>query len=45
MKTLLDRLLPLLKGRVELKEDHMRHVPREGVKKGKILLVSASGFA
>ncbi len=45
MKTLLDRLITLLKGRVELRDNHMRHVPRENMKKGKLVLVSPSGFA
>jgi len=44
LKTLLDRLIPLLKGRVELRDDHMRHIVRENVKRGKIVLVSSSGF-
>jgi len=44
MKTFLDRLIPLLKGRVELRDGHMRHSVREGVKRGKIVLLSASGF-
>jgi len=45
LKTLLDRFIPLLKGRVEYREDHMRHLVRDGVKRGKIVLVSVSGFA
>ena len=45
LKTLLDRFIPLIKGRVELREDHMRHIVREEVKRGKIVLVSSSGFA
>ena len=45
LKTLLDRFIPLIKGRVELREDHMRHLVRDHVKKGKIVLVSPSGFA
>lgn len=44
MKTLLDRLIPLLKGRVELRDNHMRHLPRKHVKKGRIALISPSGF-
>lgn len=44
MKTFLDRLIPLLKGRVELRDDHMRHIVRENVKRGKVVLLSASGF-
>ncbi len=45
MKTFLDRLIPLLKGSVELRDDHMRHIVRENVKRGKIVLLSASGFS
>ena len=45
MKTFMDRLIPLLKGRVELRDDHMRHIVREDVKQGKVVLLSASGFA
>lgn len=43
-KTFLDRLIPLIMGRVELRDDHMRHLVREGVKRGKLALVSVSGF-
>jgi multimeric flavodoxin WrbA len=45
MKTFLDRLIPLLKGRVELRDDHIRHIVREDVKRSKVVLLSASGFA
>jgi len=45
LKTLLDRFIPLIKGRVELREDHMRHIVRDEEKKKKIVLVSSSGFA
>lgn len=45
LKTFLDRLIPLLKGRVELRDDHTRHIVREDVKQGKVVLLSASGFA
>lgn len=45
LKTLLDRFIPLLKGRVELRDDHMRHLIRDHVKRGKMVLVSPSGFA
>ncbi len=45
MKTFLDRLIPLLKGRVELRDGHTRHIVREDVKRGKVVLLSASGFA
>ncbi len=43
-KTFLDRLLPLLMGSVELREGHMRHVVRKNVKRGSVMLVSASGI-
>jgi multimeric flavodoxin WrbA len=44
LKTLIERMLPLVKGRVELRNDHMRHLPRDPKKQGKIVLVSPSGF-
>jgi len=44
MKTLLDRSIPLLEGRWELRDDHCRHPLREGTKAGKIVLFSVSGF-
>ena len=44
LKTLLDRSIPLLHGAFELRDDHCRHALREGVKAGKIALVSVSGF-
>lgn len=44
MKNFMDRLIPLLKGSVELRNDHMRHVVRENVKRGKLVLLSSSGF-
>ncbi|NIU82882.1 MAG: flavodoxin family protein [Candidatus Thorarchaeota archaeon] len=45
MKNFMDRLIPLIKGGVELRNNHMRHVLRENVKRGKLVLLSASGFA
>ena len=45
LKTLLDRFIPLIKGRVELRDNHMRHIVRGEKKKCKTVLVSASGFA
>ena len=45
MKTFLDRMIPLLKGRVELRDDHMRHVTRDTTKISKMVLLSASGFS
>ena len=44
MKVALDRMLPLVKGRVELRDDHMRHIPRTRAQT-KLALVSPSGFA
>ncbi|MFX0046180.1 MAG: flavodoxin family protein [Candidatus Hermodarchaeota archaeon] len=44
MKTLLDRSIPLLEGRWEVRDDHCRHPLRKGTKPGKIVLVSVSGF-
>jgi hypothetical protein len=44
LKTLIERMIPLVKGRVELRNDHMRHLPRDNKKQGKILLVSPSAF-
>lgn len=43
-KVFLDRLVPLLEGRFEIRDDHCRHPLREGVKAGALGLVSASGF-
>ncbi len=43
-KTFLDRLIPLIMGRVELRDDHMRHLVREKVKRGGLALISVSGF-
>ena len=44
MKIFIDRLLPLLEGRVEMRGGRLRHPLREGVKRGKIALMSHSGF-
>ena len=44
LKIFLDRLVPLLEGRIEIRDDHRRHPLREGVKAGKLVQVSASGF-
>jgi multimeric flavodoxin WrbA len=43
-KVFLDRLVPLLEGRFEIRDGHCRHPLREGVKAGALALVSASGF-
>ena len=44
LKTLLDRTIPLLHGRFELRDDHCRHPLRKHAKKGKVGLISVSGF-
>jgi multimeric flavodoxin WrbA len=44
LKIFMDRSIPLLEGKWELRDDHCRHPLREGTKAGKIVLVSVSGF-
>ncbi len=44
IKTFMDRMIPLLEGRWEIRDDHCRHPLREGTKPGKIVLLSVSGF-
>lgn len=44
MKTLLDRFIPLIHGRFVLREHHCRHPLRDGVKAGRVALVSVCGF-
>lgn len=44
MKAMLDRLVPLVRGPVEVREGHVRHVVPPGRTKTKLLLVSGSGF-
>ncbi|MEM0358494.1 MAG: flavodoxin family protein [Candidatus Hadarchaeales archaeon] len=44
LKTMVDRLLPLLKPFFELREGHCRHPLREGVKGGKVVMVATCGF-
>ena len=44
LKSLLDRSIPLLHGRFELRDDHCRHPRREYAKAEKLVLVSVSGF-
>ncbi len=44
MKTFMDRSIPLLEGKWELRDNHCRHPLREGTKSSKIALVSVSGF-
>ena len=44
MKVMLDRMVPLIRGPVEVREGHVRHVVPPGRTKAKLLLVSGSGF-
>ncbi len=44
MKNLFDRLLPLITPDIILIDGHCRHALRDGVKNGKIVLVSSCGF-
>lgn len=44
LKNLLDRTIPLLHGEFEIRDDHCRHALRSHVKKGKLALISVSGF-
>lgn len=44
MKTFVDRLCPLLEGRMEIRDSRVRHPLREGVKRGKMALMSSCGF-
>ena len=44
MKTFMDRTVPTVLPFFEIEDSHLRHPPREGVKKGKIVLVSNCGF-
>ena len=44
MKTFIDRLIPLLEWGVEVRDGRVGHPLREGVKRGKIGLMSASAF-
>ena len=44
LKTFVDRLLPLLESGLELRDGRFRHPVREGVKRGKVALISACGF-
>jgi len=45
LKMVLDRSIPLLSGKVVIKEGRCRHPRRSESTNGKILLVSVSGFA
>ena len=44
MKTLLDRMIPLVQPFFEIRDDHCRHPRREGTRSGQVVLVSVSGF-
>jgi multimeric flavodoxin WrbA len=44
LKTLVDRMIPLVSPLFELRDGHCRHPPREGVKHGHLVLVSNCGF-
>lgn len=44
LKTLLDRSIPLIKGRFIIRDDHCRHPLRENAKAGKLALLSVCGF-
>lgn len=44
MKTMVDRILPLVEGPIEARRGRCRHILREGVKSGKVVLVSTCGY-
>jgi multimeric flavodoxin WrbA len=44
MKTLVDRMIPLAENPIEVRDGHCRHPLRDGVKRGKLVLVSPCGF-
>jgi multimeric flavodoxin WrbA len=44
LKTLLDRMIPLIQPYVEMRDDHCRHPLREATKGGQVVLVSNCGF-
>ena len=44
MKTLIDRLIPLIEPYIELREGHCRHTVPERHKHSKVVLVSTCGF-
>lgn len=44
MKNLMDRMIPIVLPYIELRDGHCRHPLHDGVKKGKVVLVSNSGF-
>lgn len=45
MKNFIDRLLPLIDPRLEMRDGHARHVVRPGHKWGKVLLLSTCGLS
>jgi multimeric flavodoxin WrbA len=45
MKTMLDRMIPLMSGKVEIIDGHCRHPQRYPIPNGKLVLVSVCGFA
>ncbi len=44
VKTLMDRMLPMVQPYFEIRDDHCRHPLREGTLPGKLVLVSNCGF-
>lgn len=44
LKNLVDRMIPLIKPIIEIREGHCRHPPRKRVRKGQLVLVSNCGF-
>lgn len=44
MKNLLERVIPLWQGSIELRDGHCRHPRREGTRLGRLVLVSTCGF-
>ena len=44
MKALLDRTIPLIEPRMEIRNDHCRHPRRASARPGKVVLVSVCGF-
>ncbi|MDP2872015.1 MAG: flavodoxin family protein [Bacillota bacterium] len=44
LKTLMDRMLPLMHGAAEIRDGHMRHHPRDDTKVRTMVLVSTCGF-
>ena len=44
LKMFIDRLIPLLDSKIEMVSGHCRHPLRNGIKRGKVVLVSVCGF-